>query len=336
MPDTFPHVANLQASERRFHPRQQVLYSHMLLDDDNGGIVLNISESGLAMSAVRSLTSDSLQMRFQLSQSNTWIEATGRISWTNASRQTVGVQFVGLPYEGRIRIRRWLASIDHLASTMKQNPPIEEIAPPVRPAPTALEPTSTVSTPALPTPAEVTEDAKEDALPPFPPIGDETENLELVSQYFRATADPGTIMDGYAPTEDVALENSASAASESTTAAPASEVEKSEKLAATESAQAPPVANEASGPGNLEAASKAVEETSAMPAVAENTAPDSHPPLYLSYEEAPPIGSKVGRELAGRPGHSRLWIGLLLAALVLLALFFLGHYVRRTAVDARQ
>ena len=334
MPETFQHVANLEASERRFHPRQQVLYSHILLDDDNGGIVLNISESGLAMSAVRSLTSDSLHMRFQLSQSSTWIEATGRIAWTNASGQTVGVQFVGLPYEGRIRIRRWLASIDHLSATTKQNPSIEEIAPPVRLAPTTLEPASTVSTPVPPTSAEVIGDAKQDAgdLPESPPADEETEKLELVSQYFRATADPSTIMDGNAPTEEIELEQPASAALESADAASVPEFEAREEVVEMDSEQVPPVASEAR---DLGTSSQDVEAPSAMPATAENTAPDSHPPLYLSYEEAPPVGSKVGRELASRPGHSRLWIGLLLVALVLLAFFFLGHFVRHAAVNKR-
>jgi hypothetical protein len=40
MSDIFQPVVNAQACERRFHLRQQALYSLMLLEDDNGGIVL--------------------------------------------------------------------------------------------------------------------------------------------------------------------------------------------------------------------------------------------------------------------------------------------------------
>jgi len=321
MPDTFQHVANLQASERRFHPRQQVLYSHMLLDDDNGGVVLNISESGLAMSAVRSVTKDPFRMRFQLSESNVWIEVRGRIAWTNASRQTAGVQFLGLAYEERIQIKRWLSSIDRLSATMK-NPPAEGIAP--------AELASTVSIPEPAAPPRVIEDSTEVATPKGLPISDAAEDVEIGSQYFGADVDA----HGYTPIAEIEREESESAASQSANRAFAPQLEASEPLvekpeqdsAATNQAQVLPGTSEAR---DFETDSPQSRETSAMPAPAEKTRPDTHPPLYLSYEEAPPSRAKVDRELAGSPRHSRLWPGILLVVLVLLAFVLVGRYVRR-------
>jgi SPOR domain len=79
------------------------------LADDNGGIVLNVCECGLAMRAVRGLRDDQfMQLRFQLSQSNDWIETRGRIAWMNALRTIVGVEFVDLSYEGQILLQDWI------------------------------------------------------------------------------------------------------------------------------------------------------------------------------------------------------------------------------------
>jgi PilZ domain len=103
VPDTFQPVADPEAPEWRSHPRERVLYSRMKLEleNDNAGIILNISESGLAMQVVRSLPDDSLpQMRFQLAQSETWVEARGRIASINDAKTRAGVEFVELPEEG--------------------------------------------------------------------------------------------------------------------------------------------------------------------------------------------------------------------------------------------
>jgi len=84
----------------------------MQLEDDNGGIILNISESGLAMHTVRSLTADVLPgMRFQFSRSQNWIEARGRIAWISASKKMAGVAFVDLPDEARNQIRDWILKV---------------------------------------------------------------------------------------------------------------------------------------------------------------------------------------------------------------------------------
>jgi hypothetical protein len=103
-------VANLSTTaERRYHHRHRVLYSTVRFPDGNGGVILNLSKSGFAMQAARTLGDDSsLQMRFQLSMSKSWIEARGRVAWIDDSKKQIGVEFVDVPYEGRILINRWI------------------------------------------------------------------------------------------------------------------------------------------------------------------------------------------------------------------------------------
>jgi cell division septation protein DedD len=119
--DAFQTVANPENFERRIHPRLPVSFSCVQLENDNGGIILNISERGLAMQVVRSLPNDSLsEMRFQLSRSDAWIETRGRIAWKDAPKTTAGVEFVCLSYEGQIRLKKSIASL------FQSSAPVEE------------------------------------------------------------------------------------------------------------------------------------------------------------------------------------------------------------------
>jgi len=111
MPGAFETIdEGLAASERRTHSRQPVrTLAYVELDEGNGGIVLNASEGGLSVQAVMSLMEDALpKMRFQLSQSNEWLETSARVVWANESRKVAGLQFVDLPEETRLHIREWL------------------------------------------------------------------------------------------------------------------------------------------------------------------------------------------------------------------------------------
>lgn len=109
MSDTVQSAENPR-SFNRLHPRQHVSSSCIQLTNDNGGKVLNISESGLSVQAVRSLTDvPVLQMRFQLSRSQAWIETQGRVVWVSESGRTAGVEFVDLPNAARRRIKNWIS-----------------------------------------------------------------------------------------------------------------------------------------------------------------------------------------------------------------------------------
>ena len=100
----------LSGADRRASARQTVRsLAYVALDEGNGGIILNLSEGGLSVQAVTSLMDDFLPgVRFQLSETDSWIETNARITWTSESRKLAGLEFIGLTDESRGRIREWL------------------------------------------------------------------------------------------------------------------------------------------------------------------------------------------------------------------------------------
>jgi TonB family protein len=111
--DSGPHVENpLPDRERRRHPRRRdISLAYIDLGGDNGGIILNISESGLVLAAAAPLYGDQLpKMRFQLPESTGWIEASGEIAWLSESKREAGVRFLTMKDEDRERIRIWVSS----------------------------------------------------------------------------------------------------------------------------------------------------------------------------------------------------------------------------------
>lgn len=99
---------NAKTSERRVHPRKHLSFLHIQLGNDNGGAALDISEGGLGIEPVKSLIYGQLpRMRFQLSESQAWIETRGRVVWMNPSRKRAGVEFVDLPERARNQIKDW-------------------------------------------------------------------------------------------------------------------------------------------------------------------------------------------------------------------------------------
>lgn len=97
-------------SDRRLYYRQPIrTLAYVELDEGNGGIVLNVSEGGLSVQAFASLMDDVLPgVRFQLSESDGWIQANARITWTGQSRKLAGLEFVDLSEDARGRIKEWV------------------------------------------------------------------------------------------------------------------------------------------------------------------------------------------------------------------------------------
>ena len=88
---------SLKNEDRRIYFREKVLLSDLQLEDGNRGIVLDISEQGLAMQSAHTLRAESnLRLRFQLSQSTKWIDVEGRLAWISSSRYAAGIEFNGL------------------------------------------------------------------------------------------------------------------------------------------------------------------------------------------------------------------------------------------------
>ncbi len=97
--------------ERRLHFRRPVAsMAYVEIGDDNGGIVLNLGEGGLAIQAAEDLTSDYVsRLRFQLSSASDWVNASGEIVWHGESRKTAGIRFLNLPENARARIKNWIS-----------------------------------------------------------------------------------------------------------------------------------------------------------------------------------------------------------------------------------
>jgi len=82
------------------------------LGTTNGGIVLNISETGMAVAAADPLVVDDYfpRIRFQLPSSGQCIETSTQIVWLAESKKSAGIRFVDLSAEARNQISNWIAS----------------------------------------------------------------------------------------------------------------------------------------------------------------------------------------------------------------------------------
>jgi hypothetical protein len=99
--------------DRRSHSRQITTLNYIKLGESNGGILLNISEDGLAFTAAEPLVGEFVpRLRFQLEEKAEWIEASGRIVWLNDSQKGAGIQFLEISDADRQQIRRWIESKD--------------------------------------------------------------------------------------------------------------------------------------------------------------------------------------------------------------------------------
>jgi periplasmic protein TonB len=108
--DPIPSGDSFQAPDRRHHARQTPdSLSYVHLDENNGGILINLSESGLAVQAAMSVMEDDLpRLRLQIPRSKTGIETSARVVWTGDSRRTLGLEFVKPSTEFCRHVQEWL------------------------------------------------------------------------------------------------------------------------------------------------------------------------------------------------------------------------------------
>lgn len=134
-------------NNRRFFLRREVRsLAYIDLGRDNGGIVLNLSEGGLAIHSAVTLNERRLpHLRFQLPQSTDWVDARGEIAWTNETKMEAGIQLIGLTDEARRRIREWAGG---KVRTVPTPAPVAGAAPEYRPT----NPPRIDTIPASPTP----------------------------------------------------------------------------------------------------------------------------------------------------------------------------------------
>jgi TonB family protein len=86
--------------------------AYVELGGGNGGIVLNISETGMAVGATDPLVVDDYlpRIRFQLPSYGKSIEISAQIVWLAESKKSAGIRFVDLTPEARNQFSNWIAS----------------------------------------------------------------------------------------------------------------------------------------------------------------------------------------------------------------------------------
>jgi hypothetical protein len=94
---------------RRRHHRQKLRnLAYVKVDSTNGGILLDIGESGMATRVLSPLSADQpVQLRVDLADPRVHLEAEGRVAWVN-STGLAGIEFLeSSPRSGRL-LKEWL------------------------------------------------------------------------------------------------------------------------------------------------------------------------------------------------------------------------------------
>jgi TonB family protein len=123
-------AGSLHVPERRTHVRRRVLsLEYIDLGSSNGGILLNLSEGGMYVQAVASLSADDIpQIGFRLPDSGYLVKTDAQIAWVGESKKDAGIRFLNLPEEARLKIREWVA-VEH--PPLERPNEIETKAPPL-------------------------------------------------------------------------------------------------------------------------------------------------------------------------------------------------------------
>ncbi len=101
--------AGKSSSDRRLFPRfAPHSLAYVELGDGNGGIVVNVSEGGLAVQAAVSLLATEFpRLRLQLGFKQ-HLELAGKIAWIGDYRKHAGIRFIDLSEDARTQIREWI------------------------------------------------------------------------------------------------------------------------------------------------------------------------------------------------------------------------------------
>src|ERR1700716_1359863 len=108
----FPAVAEARPHGNRAHMRRKLSpMAYVELGQENGGILLNLSEGGFAVqSALTLIAREFTELRVQVPAFHGWLTASGRIVWMSVSKKEAGIQFTELPGEARREIHKWVAA----------------------------------------------------------------------------------------------------------------------------------------------------------------------------------------------------------------------------------
>jgi len=97
-------------NERRARPRHAPKsIAYVKVDDANGGVIVDLSESGIAIASVDPLQEDaSPRIQFELPRIDRRFEVSAEIVWESDSRTKAGLRFVSLSVDERVQIRNWI------------------------------------------------------------------------------------------------------------------------------------------------------------------------------------------------------------------------------------
>jgi len=94
--------------QRRFLRQKVQNLAYVNLDRENGGIIRDVGEGGIAVQTVSALTvDDRLPVRFELLGPRARVELTGRVAWTDTLGQA-GLEFLDASPRARKQLNDWI------------------------------------------------------------------------------------------------------------------------------------------------------------------------------------------------------------------------------------
>jgi hypothetical protein len=82
--------------------------AYVRLDQNNGGVIRDLTENGMALQAVMPLRpGDQLPLRFELFSPRVKVETLGHVAWADSNGQA-GISFTNVPDRLRRQIRDWM------------------------------------------------------------------------------------------------------------------------------------------------------------------------------------------------------------------------------------
>jgi hypothetical protein len=108
----WPEAVEVEAQvcpRRRQYPRQTLRsLAYVKLDQSNGGIIRDLTESGMAIQAVGRLQpGQELDLKFDLISPRVRVDARGRVAWADSGGQA-GIQFLAVTPRVQRAMRDWL------------------------------------------------------------------------------------------------------------------------------------------------------------------------------------------------------------------------------------
>src|SRR6266480_6575116 len=105
-----PAEIAIQVSPRRRRCPRQTLrtLAYVNLDQGNGGIIRDLTDSGIAVHAVAALRPEQeVSLRFDLLSPRVRVETRGRVAWADPTGQA-GIEFIAASPKVRRALRDWL------------------------------------------------------------------------------------------------------------------------------------------------------------------------------------------------------------------------------------